>query len=138
MRCRSIWKRFEHHSPSTACARVSFDIRKARAHSRFRADSAKRQPDTASLGRDRTHAVPVRSVGPCGYPAAYTQDPAARRSDSRYDDPRRGSRVVREVAHLRLPAPRDARTGPREGDAAGAAVDAAMGLDPGLALARAV
>ena len=54
--------------------------------------------DTASLGRDRTHAVPVRSVGPCGYPAAYTQDPAARRSDSRYDDPRRGSRVVREVA----------------------------------------
>ena len=59
-----------------------------------------------SLGRDRTHAVPVRSVGPCGYPAAYTQDPAARRSDSRYDDPRRGSRVVREVAHLRLDARR--------------------------------
>ena len=55
--------------------------------------------DTASLGRDRTHAVPVRSVGPCGYPAAYTQDPAARRSDSRYDDPRRGSRVVRAKSH---------------------------------------
>ena len=63
MRCRSIWKRFEHHSPSTACARVSFDIRKARAHSRFRADSAKRQQIRPHSGEtEHTRSRSARSV----------------------------------------------------------------------------
>ena len=108
MRCRSIWKRFEHHSSSTACARVSLRyplIRKARAHRTFR-----------GVETETEHTVPGRSVGPCGYPAAYTQDPAARRTTTRAAGRARSTAVVRAKSHT---CASTRGTGPREGGRGG-------------------